>query len=60
MKNEQVGLSPKLVAALLTSLATFLLTKLALPWNPIVEQAINAVAPLIAAFLAGPGRIRTK
>jgi uncharacterized membrane protein YphA (DoxX/SURF4 family) len=59
MKNETVGVSPKVVAAFLTALVTFALTKLAIPWNPIVEQAINIVAPLIAAILAGPGKVQT-
>lgn len=58
--NETVGLSPKVIAAALTAVATFLLTKLAIPWNPIVEQAINAIAPIIAAFLARPGAVVTR
>jgi hypothetical protein len=50
-----VGISPKVIAALLTSIVTFLVTKLGLQWNPIIEQAINAIVPIIAAFLAPPG-----
>lgn len=59
-KRQTIGVSPKVVAALLTSAATFLLTKLGLSWNPIVEQAINAVAPIVAAYLAPPARTRVK
>lgn len=57
---QTVGLSPKVIAAALTGLATFLLTKLGLPWDPIVEQAINVAAPLLAAVFAPPGRIEGK
>lgn len=57
---KTVGISPKVIAALLTSLATFLLTKLGLSWDPIVEQAINAVAPIIAAYLAPAAKVRTR
>lgn len=60
MKNETVGISPKVVAAALTAIVTFALTKLAIPWNPIVEQAINAVAPIVAAYLAPPGAVRKR
>lgn len=59
-KQVTVGPSPKVIAALLTSLATFLLTKLGLSWDPIVEQAINAVAPVLAAIIAPPGKVRAK
>jgi hypothetical protein len=54
----QVGISPKLIAAALTSIVTFAVTKLGLSWDPIFEQAINAVAPLIAAYLAPPGQVK--
>jgi hypothetical protein len=53
----QIGLSPKLVAAALTSIVTFAVTKLGLSWDPIFEQAINAIAPIIAAYLAPPGAV---
>lgn len=56
--TETVGVSPKVVAALLTAVVTFLVTKLGLQWNPIIEQAINAAAPVIAAVVAKPGKVK--
>lgn len=55
-----VGVSPKVVAALLTSAVTFAVTKLGLKWDPIFEQAINAAAPIIAAWLAPAGAVADK
>lgn len=55
---KTVGISPKVVAALLTSIVTFLVTKLGLQWDPILEQAINAAAPIIAAYLAPPSKVK--
>jgi hypothetical protein len=41
----------KWVAAFITYWVVFALTKLAIPIDPIVEQAINGVAALIAAYV---------
>jgi hypothetical protein len=57
-KTRTIGISPKVLAATVTSVATFLITKLGLSWDPIYEQAINAVAPLVAAYLAPPADTR--
>lgn len=57
---KTVGPSPKVIAALLTSLVTFAITKLGLQWNPILEQGINALAPIVAAILAPAGQVVAK
>lgn len=54
---QTISISPKVIAALLTSIVTFAVTKLGLQWDPIFEQAINAIAPIIAAYLAPPGNV---
>lgn len=51
------GISPKVVASLVTGLLVFLLTKLAIPLDPIVEQFINVVAMAVAGYLAPPGKV---
>lgn len=54
---KTVGLSPKVVAATITGVVVYLLTKLAIPVDPIVEQAINVAAVILAAVIAGPGEV---
>jgi hypothetical protein len=53
--SRTIGLSPKLVYAAIVGVVTFALTKLAISIDPILEQAINAVAMLAATYLAPPG-----
>lgn len=54
---EQCGVSPKVLAGLIAGLITFALTKFAIPADPIVEQAVNVLAALLAAYVAPPGRV---
>jgi hypothetical protein len=43
---------PKVIAAALTGLAVYLITKLGVQLDPVLEQAINVAAMLVAAWLA--------
>lgn len=56
---QTIGLSPKVVAAAITGLVVYLITKLGLPVDPVVEQAINVAAMLVAAWLAPSGAVQT-
>lgn len=53
-----VGISPKVIAATITGIAVYLITKLGLQVDPVIEQAINVAATLLAAYLAPPGAVR--
>jgi NhaP-type Na+/H+ or K+/H+ antiporter len=55
---KQEGISPKVVAAAVTGLAVYLITKLGLQVDPVIEQAINVAAMLVAAYLAPPGNVQ--
>lgn len=50
-----IGLSPKLIASAITGLVGYVLTKLAVPLDPALEQALNVAAMVIAAYIAPPG-----
>lgn len=52
-----VGISPKVIAATITGVAVYLITKLGLQLDPVIEQAINVAATLAAAYLAPPGQV---
>lgn len=52
-----VGISPKVLAATITGLVVYLVTKLGLQADPVVEQAINVFATVAAAYLAPPGAV---
>jgi hypothetical protein len=55
---SQSGVSPRVVAAAVTGIAVFLFTKLGgLTIDPVIEQAINVVAMVIAAAVVGPGTV---
>jgi hypothetical protein len=54
--NPAYGVEPsamptnKVMAAAVTAVVVFLVTKLGLKWNPIYEQALNAILPLVVAY----------
>jgi hypothetical protein len=51
------GLSPKVVASAITGLVVYLLTKLAIQVDPVIEQALNVIAMIIAGYVAPPGDV---
>ena len=55
MRTE--GISPKVIAATITGLVVYAITKLGLQVDPVIEQAINVLAVLLAAYLAPPGEV---
>ncbi len=57
---KQSGVSPKVIAAALTGVVVFALTKLAISVDPIVEQAINVAAMIVAGAVAGPGKVEVE
>lgn len=54
---KSCGLSPKVVASAGTGIVAYAVTKLALPWDPAVEQAVNVGAMIFAGWLAKPGKV---
>ena len=54
---KQIGPSPKVVAAALTGLVVYVLTKLAVEVDPAIEQAINVMAMILAGIIAPPGTV---
>jgi hypothetical protein len=52
-----VGISPKVVAATITGLVVYLITKLGVQADPVLEQAINVIATVAAAYIAPPGAV---
>ena len=58
--NVQDGLSPKVIAAAITGVVVYLITKLGLQVDPVIEQAINVAAMLVAAYLAPPGAVKER
>lgn len=44
-------LDPKILSALIAGALGYAVTKLALPWDPKLEQAVNLVAALAAGYL---------
>lgn len=55
---KTVGLSPKVVASAITGVVVYLLTKLAIQVDPVIEQAINVVAMILAGYLAPPSKTK--
>jgi hypothetical protein len=51
------GVSPKVIAGAITAIVVFALTKLAISVDPIVEQAINVLATVLAAVIAPSGNV---
>jgi hypothetical protein len=47
---------PKVIAAAITGLIVYLITKLGVQADPVFEQAINVLAMLIAAWIAPAAR----
>jgi hypothetical protein len=54
---KTVGLSPKVIATTLTGLVVYLVTKLGLQWDPVLEQAVNVLAMIVAGYIAPPGDV---
>lgn len=54
---KQSGVSPKVLAGALVGIAVFALTKLGVSLDPILEQAINVAAIVLAAIIAPPGDV---
>ena len=54
---RQCGISPKVVASAVTGLVVYLVTKLGLQMDPVIEQAINVLAMIVAGYLAPPGEV---
>lgn len=52
-----LGISPKVVASAITGVVVYLLTKLAIQVDPVIEQAINVAAMILAGYLAPPGAV---
>ena len=52
---QTVGLSPKVIASAVTGVLVYAVTKLGVQLDPVIEQAINVAAMLVAAYLAPPG-----
>ncbi|MCU1500601.1 MAG: hypothetical protein JWM47_4554 [Acidimicrobiales bacterium] len=57
---KQVGVSPKVIASAITGLVVYLITKLGLQLDPVLEQAINVVAMIVAGVIAPPGDVVTQ
>ena len=57
---KQSGVSPKVIASLIAGLIVFGLTKLAIPADPIIEQAVNVLAMVIAGYLAPAGKVEVE
>src|SRR4051794_40479982 len=58
--NVQDGLSPKVIAGAIAGVVVYLITKLGLQVDPVIEQAINVAAVLVAAWLAPPGAVKER
>lgn len=57
--TKQIGVSPKVVASAVTGILVYLVTKLGLHLDPMLEQAINVIAMIAAGVLAPPGDVVT-
>jgi hypothetical protein len=54
---QTIGLSPKVTAAAIVGVIGWLLAYFAIPFDPKLEQALNVLASLAAAYLAPPGTV---
>lgn len=54
---QTVGISPKLIAAALTTLIVALLNRFALELDPGVEVALNVLFTALATYWAPPGQV---
>jgi hypothetical protein len=52
------GISPKVIASAITGVVVYLLTKLAISVDPVIEQAINVAAMVVAGYLAPSGALK--
>lgn len=57
MKLKTRGISPKLIADLLVSVATFIVAYPALGLDPVLAAAIAKALGTLAAAIAGPGDV---
>lgn len=51
------GISPKVIASAITGVIVYALTKLAISIDPVIEQAINVAAMIVAGYLAPPATV---
>ena len=51
-----IGISPKVIAPAITGILVYLITKLGLQLDPLLEQALNVLAMIVAGYIAPPGR----
>lgn len=58
--NIQDGLSPKVIAAAITGIVVYAITKLGVQLDPVLEQAINVAAMILAGYLAPPGTVKER
>lgn len=56
---KQCGISPKVLNSLIAGVVWFVLSKLAIQFDPIVEQAINVGIMALVAYLSNPGTVVT-
>lgn len=52
-----IGISPKVVASAITGVVVYLVTKLGLQLDPVLEQAINVAAMILAGYIAPAGQV---
>lgn len=55
---EQVGISPKVVAATVSGVVAFLILKLGIQLDPVIEEAINVLVMAVAGVVAPPGTVK--
>jgi energy-converting hydrogenase Eha subunit C len=58
MKQRTHGISPKLIAAVVTAVGTYLVTQPLLELPAIAVVVIQAVLVAVAAYFASPGDVR--
>jgi hypothetical protein len=52
-----IGISPKVIASAITGVIVYLVTKLGLQLDPVIEQAINVAAMILAGYIAPSGQV---
>lgn len=57
--TKQLGISPKILTDLATTVVGFVLAKYAVGLDPVIAAAIGKVAGTVAAFFASPGSVVT-
>lgn len=60
MQRETVGISPKLVAAIISAVASYLVTQTVLDLPAIAVVVCQAIVVALAVYMAGPGIVVEK